>query len=99
MNNVSGLDRGFGLSAAMLMPPMLLDDLPPSVTQPVALDLQPHELGFRRLRGPREISRIVHLREEIRLSSAVLADASFALREKKETKSAWWAHSCAVATR
>jgi hypothetical protein len=97
MNNMTGLDRGFGLPGSMMMPPPLLDDLPSSVTQPVTLDLQPHEVGFRRLRGAREISRILHLREEIRLSSAVVADSSFALREKKETKSDWSAPSCGAA--
>ncbi|HEY8359723.1 MAG TPA: hypothetical protein VIL30_19900 [Ramlibacter sp.] len=62
-------------------------DLPPRV----ALDVQPHEVVFRQLRGRREIGEILHLRDEIKLPASALGDAAFATREKKETKSVWWA--------
>jgi hypothetical protein len=55
-----------------------------------ATDVQPHEVDFRRLRGAREIARVVPLRQQIALPAAALDDPAFALREKKETR---WASS------
>lgn len=93
MSDFAGLEPSFALSSA---PPGLLDDFtyaPP----PVSDDVQPHEVSFRRLKGVHEIARILHLRDEIALPAAALADASFAAREKKETKSVSSARSCASA--
>lgn len=73
-----------GLMSMMAQPP-----------HAVATDLQPHELGFRCLRG-HEIERIRHLRNQIPLPTAAVSDAGFAMREKKETKSVWSARSCAT---
>lgn len=83
MSDFSGLEQSFALPA---LPSALsqLDDL--SAYAPPSTDVQPHEVNFRRLRGAQEIARILHLRQEIQLPSSALADASFALREKKETK-------------
>ena len=91
MSDFSGSERSFGL-----MPPdfgALVEEPPP-----VSNDVQPHEVNFRRLRGQVEITRILHLRREIQLPASALADTGFAAREKKETKSASWVHSCASAT-
>lgn len=96
MSDFSGLEQSFALAA---MPPMpLLDDFtyePP----PATTELRPQDVGFRRLRGASEIARILHLRGEIRLPAAVQADAGFAAREKKETKSASSVPSCDSARR
>ena len=43
-------------------------------------------LRFRQLQTPAEISRVLHLRGEIRLPESTLSDAGFAAREKKETR-------------
>ena len=83
MSDFSGLEQSFALAA---MPSMSqLDDLSAYALPPV--EVQPHEVSFRRLRGAHEIARILPLRNEIRLPVSVLADASFGTREKKETKS------------
>lgn len=96
MSDLSGLDRSFGLLPATMVPP-LLDELPPSVTRPVAEDVHPHEVGFRQLRTSAEISQVVHLRSQIQLPTSALGDAGFATREKKETRSAWSGPSSASA--
>jgi hypothetical protein len=62
---------------------------------PVTTDVQPHEVNFRQLRGSREISQVLHLRAQIQLPASALTDSGFALREKKETRWAWSARSCA----
>ena len=64
----------------------------------VATEVQPHEIHFRRLRGPREIARVVPLRQQIALPVAAVGDPAFAVREKKETRSVSSAHSCALVT-
>lgn len=82
MSDLSSLEQSFGLLPATMVPPLAddaLDETSPST------DLQPHEIRFRRLRGAQEISRVLHLREEIRLPNAARGDASFTTREKKET--------------
>lgn len=48
-------------------------------------DIVPDELHLRGLRTPLEIAEIQHLRQQIRLPAAVLADPGFATLEKKET--------------
>jgi hypothetical protein len=85
MSDLSPLDQSFALPPAGLLPlPGQALYAPPSSN-----DVQPHEITFRQLRGEREIARILHLREEIQLSSAVRGDTAFRTREKKETTSAW----------
>lgn len=79
MSDFSGLEQSFALPGVSSL--AVLEDLEP----PVSTDVQPHEVSFRRLKGPQEIARILHLREEIRLSASTLADAGFRTREKKET--------------
>jgi hypothetical protein len=49
------------------------------------LELPLEELSFHRLTTPAEIAQILHLRGEIQLPAAALADPSFHTREKKET--------------
>lgn len=94
MSDFSGLEQSFALPA---LPAILADDAtyePPSPTE-----VQPHEVSFRRLRGAHEIARILHLRQEIHLPASVQADGGFALREKKETRSASSGRFCASAKR
>jgi hypothetical protein len=95
MSDFSSLEQSFALPA--LGSASQLDDL--SAYVPPTTDVQPHEVNFRRLRGAQEIARIVHLRQEIQLPTAAMADAGFALREKKEMKSAWSAPSRVSGTR
>ena len=83
MSDFSGLEQSFALPA-MSSALSQFDDL--AAYAPPSMDVQPHEVSFRRLRGAQEIARILHLRQEIQLPSSAVADASFALREKKETK-------------
>ena len=91
MSDLSPLEQSFGLpSVAPLVPPLCE---PP----PVSTDVQPHEVGFRRLNGPREIARILHLRNEIQTCASAVGDAGFAAREKKETRRGWLARSSAMA--
>ena len=51
-------------------------------------DIPPQELRLRQLRTPWEIGEIEHLRRQIRLPAATLADPGFAALEKKGTKPA-----------
>lgn len=55
------------------------------------------ELTFRHLQTADEIAGIVHLRKEIQLVAAGVADPSFVAREKKETRRASWPLSSAAA--
>jgi hypothetical protein len=95
MSDFSGLEQSFALPA--LSAASQLDDL--AAYAPPTTEVQPHEVSFRRLRGAHEIAGILHLRSEIELPAAVLADASFRTREKKEMKSASWALSSVSARR
>jgi hypothetical protein len=96
MSDLSGLDRSFALPAATL-PPSLLDELPPAATRSVPTDVSADEVRFQPLRGAHEIGRIAHLRGQIQLPASAIGDAGFAVREKKETRSAWSVRSCASA--
>lgn len=49
------------------------------------LELPLDELSFHRLTTPAQIGQILHLRGELTLPAAALADPSFHTREKKET--------------
>lgn len=78
-------------AAAALFPAVL--QAPPSPQEallPVGkvdgrLELPLDELSFHRLTTPAQIGQILHLRGEINLPAAALADPSFRTREKKET--------------
>ena len=61
------------------------DDPVPAGKFDSRLDLPLDELSFYRLCNVEEIARIQHLRGEIQLPAAALADPSFHTREKKET--------------
>jgi hypothetical protein len=52
------------------------------------LDVPLSELTFRHLQTPDEIAAITHLRKEISLVAAGVADPAFVTREKKETRRA-----------
>lgn len=95
MSDLSPLDQSFALLPATMVPSA--DEMAAYREVPASNDVQPHEVSFRQLRGPREIARILHLRDEIALSAATRADAGFGTREKKEMKSASSALSCATA--
>lgn len=56
------------------------------------------ELSFRQLRTKAEIAQVRHLRREIQLPAAALADPSFSAREKKETSRGLSARSSAAAS-
>lgn len=49
------------------------------------LELPLEDLSFHRLTTPAQIDQILHLRGELTLPAAALADPSFHTREKKET--------------
>jgi hypothetical protein len=87
MSDFSSLEQSFALMPAGM--PMPLVEEPRFYEAPVSNDVQPHEVGFRQLRGAHEIARILHLRNEIALPASALGDAGFGTREKKETKLAW----------
>ncbi len=83
-------------SAAAFSPmllPVIAAPLPP-LEDPVVhsrvdarIDLPLDELSFRHLQGADQIGSIFHLRKEIQLPAAAVADpVSFAAREKKETR-------------
>lgn len=96
LSDLSGLDRDFGLPSAAMLPPGL-QELHPSLAALLPVDVQVDEVSFRELQGRGEIARVLHLREEIQLPAIARGNASFAVLEKKETKSAWSAPSCASA--
>jgi hypothetical protein len=53
------------------------------------IEVAPGEVRLRQLTGDWEIAEVAHLRSQIQLPAAVLADPGFAALEKKETGSAW----------
>lgn len=61
------------------------------------LDVPLSELTFRHLQGAGDIASIAHLRKEIQLVAAGVADPGFVAREKKETRQALWPLSSAAA--
>jgi hypothetical protein len=97
MSDLSLHEQSFALMPALPVDMMRLLDAPPLLELPACTDVQPHEITFRQLRA-HEIGRILHLREEIRLPTAARSDGSFATREKKETRMASSAPSCATAS-
>ena len=91
MSDLSSLDQSFALPSASYLPPPF--DVVPVLPE-ISTDVQAHEVTFRHLRTAGEISRILHLRDEIHLPAAARSDAAFATREKKETRWAWSVPSC-----
>jgi hypothetical protein len=59
--------------------------LPVAPRGPALPGASTEELRFSKLHTPAEIARVMHLRRELRLPGAGLADAAFASLEKKET--------------
>lgn len=62
------------------------------------LDIPLSELNFRHLKTADDIAGIVHLRKEIQVVAAGVADPAFLTREKKETRRALWPLSSVAAT-
>lgn len=60
----------------------------PGIPPGSRLDVLPEDLHLRGLRTPQEIAGILHLRRQINLPAAVLADPGFPRLEKKETSPA-----------
>lgn len=83
MSDFSELEQSFAIPAMTPMPAM--EDFE-RIGLPVTDEVKPHEVGFRRLRGQREIAQVLHLRQEIALPVSALGDPGFASREKKETR-------------
>lgn len=61
------------------------------------LEVPLSELNFRHLQGADQVAGVAHLRKEIQLVAAGVADPSFVAREKKETRRALWPLSSAAA--
>jgi hypothetical protein len=95
MSDFSGMEQSFALAA--LSPEEggreLHVPLPASVVRP---EISPDEVWLQQLTTAREIAGIEHLRRQIQLPAAVLADPGFAILEKKETKSVAWRHCSGV---
>lgn len=80
MSDLSNLEQSFAIPA---MPPVhVVEDLGSSNST----ELLPDEVGFVRLRGQREITRVQHLRQQLALPTSAVGDPGFATREKKETR-------------
>ena len=72
----------------LLPVPREQEEFVPAVKLDGPLDLPLDELSFHRLTTSAEIAQILHLRGEIQLPAAALADPAFHTREKKETSTA-----------
>lgn len=85
MSDMSLIHRSLGVMPQM--PPMARPQLPaPEPVVPAgSRELPLDELEIQHLRGMDEIAQVVHLRSEINLPAAALADPAFISREKKET--------------
>lgn len=92
MSDFSRLEQSFALEAEV--PAALAGRFPGE--EPSPTELRAEEVSFTQLRGPREITRVLHLREQIALPASTADDPGFAAREKKETSRASWAPSCAT---
>jgi hypothetical protein len=79
VSDFSGSEQSFALAGLPAM--QQFEEAVPS------MDVQPHEVHFRRLRGHREIAHVVPLRQQIALPASTVGDPAFATREKKEMKS------------
>lgn len=76
-------------SLRQLPPPFPREESVPQGKVDSRIELPLDELSFHRLSIPAEIGQILHLRSEINLPAAALADPSFHTREKKETNMGW----------
>ena len=93
MSDLSLVHRSLGLvpnPAPVVVPEPAA---PPDGSRELPLD----ELEIRPLRSAEEIARVVHLRREISLPAAALADPEFTTREKKETSTVSSPVSCGAA--
>jgi hypothetical protein len=94
LSQVSGVPfKGAAIYSPALLPQLTpglrgREELPLGEKLDGRLELPLDELSFRHLQTAEEISRIVHLRQQIQLPAAALADPGFAAREKKRTKRA-----------
>ncbi|HEY0823697.1 MAG TPA: hypothetical protein VGD76_07915 [Ramlibacter sp.] len=95
MSDFSRLEQSFALPS---QPSLAAADEYTRYEPPPPTELQPHEVGFTRLRGAREIARVLHLREQIALPASAVDDPGFHTREKKETSRASSAPSPATAS-
>jgi hypothetical protein len=87
MSDFSGMEQSFTLAA--LTPEESGRALHVPLPQPaVRPEISPDEVWLQQLTTAREIAGIEHLRRQIQLPAAVLADPGFATLEKKETNSA-----------
>ena len=95
MSDMSMLHRSLGQMPQMpALPPVVT---PPPTAVPGTRELPLDELEIRHLRSADEIGRVIHLRSEINLPAAALADPAFAPREKKETSTVLWPVSSGAA--
>lgn len=81
MSDFSGMEQSFALASQVAMAEDYARYEPP----PPPTELLPHEVSFTQLRGPREIARVMSLRQGIALPSSAVDDPGFHTREKKET--------------
>jgi len=89
MSDLSLVHRSLGLV------PATSAAVPPQPPVPAgSRELPLDELEIRPLRAAEEIARVIHLRSEIHLPAAALADPEFATREKKETSTGSSPVSC-----
>ena len=93
MSDFSRLEQSFTLEAQAPRPVDRFAGDEPSPTE-----LHAEEVSFTQLRGPREITRVSHLRGQIALPASTVDDPGFAAREKKETSRVSWAPSCGMAS-
>jgi len=89
----AGRDLGALPGMRFVLPPEVVPEISPepqSIRQDVPID----ELSFRHLKSGAEMAQVSHLRQQIQLPAAALADPGFGAREKKETSKASWVRLC-----
>ena len=94
MSDERGHEQPEVLSGIPELPPACLADAVPPERR--RFEVAPGELRLRHLTRSWEIAEVAHLRRQIQLPAAVLADPGFAALEKKETAAASSRHSSAV---
>jgi hypothetical protein len=82
MSDFSGMEQNFALAS---QPAMRIAEDYTRYEAPPPTELQADEVSFTQLSGTRAIARVMHLRQQIALPSAAVADPGFGTREKKET--------------
>lgn len=93
MSDLSLVHRSLGLVPATSSVLLPTEPAAPAGSRELPVD----ELQIRPLRGAEEIARVIHLRNEISLPAAALADPEFRTREKKETSTVSSPDSCGAA--